>query len=141
MFKVTLIPEDARILIECWGFWDVPCACAFRDELEAVLRAGTALGRPLRMLADLSEHAIQDSRVSDVNAQAAHWIQQAPVERYALVIHSALLRLQARRLLNGIAFEVFDSVDPAAQWLGWPAQELDSRLHQPRLGPPSTTQH
>lgn len=140
MFDVRTYPAQARMLIVGRSFWDVAEAWAFnaavRVAFEDVAHAGS-----LRVIADLSEHALQSSAVSEVNAQTAELIRAAPIDRYAVVASQALLRLQARRLLAGVDFRLFEQREDAAVWLDWPLADLDCEIAASRHGPVAAPRH
>jgi hypothetical protein len=127
MFDVRTYPAQARILIVGRSFWDVAEARAFQLAVGAAFDELADL-RDLRVVADLSEHALQSSAVSEVNAQTAELIKAAPIDRYAVVASQALLRLQARRLLAGIDFRLFEHRAEAADWIDWPLDDLDREI-------------
>jgi hypothetical protein len=132
MFMVKAFPADARVLIVGQGTWDVAEALRFKAEVAAVLtHCGRTCGA-VRMLADLTEHHLQCSRVSEVNAETAQIIKDARIERYALAVPGALLRLQARRLLCGVNFSMFANREDAAAWLDWPLDDLARDLQASR---------
>jgi hypothetical protein len=130
MFKVKAFPADSRILIIGRGIWDVSEAYRFRDAVRAALAQCMREGRAVRVLSDLSGHHVQCSRVSEVNGETAEIIKRASIDRYALVVPVALVRLQARRLLTGIDFQIFETIELAANYLEWPVgdavREIDA---------------
>lgn len=131
MFAVKLFPAQARLLIVGRSFWDVPEAERFYEDVRvALLRWGPS--RPLRIYADLTEHELQDSGVSEVNARTAALLRAAPIDHYALMIPHALLRLQARRLLEGVDYRIFGSQAEAAGWLDWPIEDLTREVEATR---------
>jgi hypothetical protein len=128
MFSVAFFPATARILIVGRDFWDVPEALRFHEAMRDRLDSANQLGRPFRMLADLSGHVLQDSRVSEINGQTAELVRASAVERYALIVPSALLRLQTRRLMQGITFSLFETHAEAAEWLDWPLEDIQCEV-------------
>lgn len=127
MFDVRTYPAEGRILFVGRSSWDVAEAWRFNTAVRAAFEDVAHLKR-VRVIADLSEHALQSSAVSEVNAQTAEVIKAAPIDRYAVVASQALLRLQARRLLVGVDFRLFEQRQEAAAWLDWPLDELDREV-------------
>lgn len=127
MFAVQVIPEKARILLLGRGTWTVADAIQVREEIRSALEL-LKDGPPIRMFADLVGHHIEDTRVSDINAETGALIQAANIERYALVMTSAVVKMQARRVLAGVNLRYFDDLDHAAAWLDWPVADIERRV-------------
>jgi len=124
MFKITLFPAHARLLMLCAGFWDLPEAYAFQDNMCRIMPDALALGRPLRLLVILLDNAVPQASVVEVNTQTAELFQAVSIDRQALVTDSAILRLQVRRTLSATGVTVFSDLAAAADWLEWPLDEL-----------------
>jgi hypothetical protein len=127
MFDVRTYPAQARLLLVGRSFWDVPEAWRFNAAVRAAFEDLAHVGT-VQVLADLGEHDLQSSAVSEINAKTAVIIKAAPISRYAVVASQALVRLQSRRLLAGIDFRLFEKRPDAAAWLDWPLTELDREI-------------
>jgi hypothetical protein len=117
MYKITVDIENNLVELELEGFWTESEFETFIAEQHTALnKLHCRVGRHL-LLCDLTSLNVvaQDvaARVTtDLNSQGprdAEWI--------AIVISSALLKLQMQRLLTRSNAQIFDDVAKAREWL------------------------
>lgn len=117
MYNINVDTETDLIIIELEGFWTESDFEKFIvDQHEALSKLECRIGKH-RLLCDLSKLNVvaQDvaARIStDLNSQGprdAEWI--------AIVVSSALLKLQMQRLLMRSNAKIFDDVASAKEWL------------------------
>lgn len=128
MHKVTLFETEARLLIQARGFLCVEQAHAVHEDVRRCLNIARSFGRPLRVLGDLSEFAIQNLEVTTIFIATAELMRNGPVERHAVVHRHMMQRLQNRRVLGRNDVGEFYSIEDAAHWLDWPMAELSPVL-------------
>ncbi|NML06048.1 hypothetical protein [Sphingomonas sp. G-3-2-10] len=75
----------------------------------------------LSILSDLDGLVLHTAEIAERVAATVDEIRFLRREKYALVVPSYLMRMQCRRLLQGIEYQVFDSRELAMDWLGWSA--------------------
>ena len=98
------------------GLWTVDDLRSFDDARTSRLRAlGWSSGSFVSLL-DLRQHGVQSQAVT---AQARANFQEKPIvpRRHAIVIASALNRLQAKRLAAPVNERLFDDEAGALAWL------------------------
>jgi hypothetical protein len=117
MYKIELDLANDLVELELEGFWTESEFEKFIAEQHAALnKLQCQIGRHL-LLCDLTKFSVvaQDvaARVTkDLNSQGprdAEWL--------AIVIGSALLRLQMQRLLTRSNAQIFDDITSAREWL------------------------
>jgi hypothetical protein len=117
MYSITVDVENDLIAIELEGFWTESDFEQFMvDEHAALNRLQCQIGKHI-LLCDLTKLNVvaQDvgTRIAtDLNSQGprdAEWI--------AIIIKSALLKLQMQRLLTRSNAHIFEDVKSAREWL------------------------
>jgi hypothetical protein len=117
MYKITLDVENDLVELELEGFWTESEFEIFIAEQHAALKKlRCQIGKHL-LLCDLTKLNVVAQDVAaqvttDLNSQGprdAEWL--------AIVISSALLKLQMQRLLTRSNAQIFDDVEAAREWL------------------------
>jgi hypothetical protein len=117
MYKITLNIENDLVELELEGFWTESDFQKFIAEQHTALnKLRCQIGKHL-LLCDLTKLNVV---AQDVAARVATELNsQGPrdAEWLAIVISSALLKLQMQRLLTRSNAQIFDDVTAARQWL------------------------
>ena len=116
---VRIDHEHRRVAIRAQGQWTLDLADQWYDDMVRVRDWSQATGEPITILADLDGLILHTQEVSRRIEESVVIMRQFPIDRYILVVPSFLMRMQCRRLLDGIAHSFSDSVDEAKSLLGW----------------------
>lgn len=120
MFSVDYDPDRGIVRLMIEGFWDAATVEAFAAEtLVALRRARAETGRSL-VLTDARSFQVQSLDVATAFDLAELRIGPAR-ERMAIVVSSALSKMQGQRALAGTDTMFFTDVAAAERWLLAPA--------------------
>ncbi|BCI71774.1 hypothetical protein SUS17_2436 [Sphingomonas sp. S17] len=119
MFDAQFDPRRCRLHIRYTGFWSAHDAHAIVDRMRAAL-AGAAgpAARSFTLLDDLRDWPVQSQEVLEITRGFADLVRRAPVSLNAMIVPSALLRLQVGRTLHDLPnCSIFDTYEEADRWL------------------------
>ena len=119
MFDAQFDPRRCRLHIRYTGFWSAHDAHAIVDRMRAAL-AGAAgpAARSFTLLDDLRDWPGQSQEVLEITRGFADLVRRAPVSLNAMIVPSALLRLQVGRTLHDLPnCSIFDTYEEADRWL------------------------
>jgi hypothetical protein len=108
-----------RMHCRATGTWDMPRAVAFRSRMIEVVDAMCADGGAFTVLTDLSDLAVHAQAIAPIVAEGADQLRRARLDRYAMIVPLALMRLQVRRLHTEVNLRFCDSRADACAWLDW----------------------
>jgi hypothetical protein len=118
MYAVSIHPEHQLMKIRVEGFWSMDTMTEYAAELR---RASTALvaksGACRRILVDMSAYPIQSSDVAAGHAAALDYASSRLGAAAALVLPSALSRMQAGRVVRSQGHQIFADEKSALNWL------------------------
>lgn len=117
MFEVVA-DRDLRLLsVSMHGFWDDATMTAYRQTLRATMdRLQRDVGCA-RILIDMTGYPIQPKQIAEGHGALLRGTAQLPGLRVALVMQSALSKIQATRLAANIDHRKFDTREAALEWL------------------------
>ncbi len=109
--------ESFRLIeAELWGFWTIDIYNSYAKELSQLVHSYQKRGVACSMLSIMDRLGVQSSQITDYFGKQL----QAPAPkdfRVAMVMESALLRLQVQRLLANDNQKVFATREEAVIWL------------------------
>ena len=115
MVEFSFDPAKRRLQVSYRGFWSVEVAKAALLQFRVELDSASAGGRSLTLLDDFRDWATQIPEVVEINKQFATICQSYPIKRNAMIIQSALLRMQIARTVEDLgrcrAFKTFEEAD------------------------------
>ncbi|MDP1027092.1 hypothetical protein Q5H91_07700 [Sphingomonas sp. KR1UV-12] len=117
MYTVTIEPALHLLRIRVAGFWSAAVMKAYVAEL---VRQAEALGRTggcRRILVNMSDYPIQAQAIADGHARIIAHGKTVMKAHTAVVMKSALSRLQAMRVADLAGHELFDDEVSARRWL------------------------
>ncbi len=117
MFKVTIEPGHHLMRIRVDGFWTDKVMADYLAELHRQVEALRPSGGCRRILVDMSNYPIQAQAIAEGHARIIHHGKTAMNARTAVVMKSALSRLQAMRVATIAGHELFADEDSARRWL------------------------
>lgn len=116
-----------RVEIRANGQWSMSDAEIFHRQMVDVRQwADRHSSVSLSILSDLDGLVLHTAEIAERMAATVDEIRFLRRDKYALVVPSYLMRMQCRRLLQGIEHQVCDSREGAMDWLGWSTL---SRVH------------
>lgn len=116
---VEIDHAKGRLIIRAQGQWTMAQADRWYADMVEVRDWTRAIGAPITILADLEGLIVHPQDVSRRIEESVLLMEEFPIDRYALIVPSILMRMQCRRLLANVPHTYFDEKDSARQWLGW----------------------
>lgn len=117
MYALTIEPARDLMRIKVAGFRSAAVMTAYiaeeRRQVEALGRSGGCQ----RILVDMSQYPIQASEIAEAHAKIIARGKKVMKARTAVVMTSALSRMQAMRVTDLAAAELFDDELSARRWL------------------------
>lgn len=116
-YTIIFDPNTAFLEVRVQGFWDQDMITSFAEEFAAKLAELRAAGAAFGVLADASEFSVQGQQISEGLTRivdADNHDNRAPS---ALVIGSALVKMQAARTMAADHVRIFASREEAMVWL------------------------
>ena len=117
MFTVTIDPAYRLMRIEVHGFWTLDTMRAYVAELSGKARALEERGGRRRILVDMSDYPIQSQAIAEAHASIINHGKTEMGAVTAVVMKSALSKLQAKRMARLAGHELFDDEPAAREWL------------------------
>lgn len=111
--------DRQRVIMKAEGFWTLAEAEANYADMQRLVTWSTSIKGKITLLEDLETLAVHSSAVSNIIENIVELMKKLPIDRYALIVKSELMRMQCRRLLAGIEHKFFDDAISAYRWLGW----------------------
>ena len=99
------------------GFFDEEAMTGLQTEIGKVAAPFLSKGIRFRAFGDLSGYMVQTKEISDKMMIVLERAEQIGIERVAIVIKSAIVRLQYARVSEGRNVKIFDNRDEALEWL------------------------
>lgn len=119
MYRVDYDRAAGLLTLTMRGLLSVPQAVAFAEEVRQQITGAIACGDHLRILIDAADSMVQQSGTFAAMAQLAEQFPDPP--RSAVVVGSALHKLQAKRGIFSDNIRTFESMAEARAWLDTPA--------------------
>lgn len=118
MIDLNFDPVKRRLQACYRGFWSVETANVALRQLQAALDGASTGGQSFTLLDDFQDWSIQNQEVVEVSKRFATMCQGYPIKRNAMIIPSALHRMQISRTVDGLDFcRAFRTFDEADLWL------------------------
>jgi hypothetical protein len=117
MFTVTIEPPHQLMRIEVQGFWQRDTMRAYLAELGRQVDALAAYGGCRRILVNMSDYPIQSAEIAQGHARIVAHGKTEMKAATAVVMKSALSKLQAKRMANLAGQELFDDEPAARRWI------------------------
>jgi hypothetical protein len=124
-----------RVCIRAQGQWSLAQAEKWYSDMIEIRDWSHASGQPITIFADLNGLVLHTQDVSRRIEDSVLVMQEFPIERYALIVPSFLMRMQCRRLLSKVSHTYFDDADAAKRWLGWEPDPNGSHKAQVSMRP------
>lgn len=116
MFNFAFEPATGILRIHVTGSWTLPEVERYAQEAGVQFAKARQHAGTLRLLIDLSRTEILSQAIIDPLAKAG--MQYArPDDQVALVVSSALMKLQMKRMIGDAPTPIFISDEEAASWL------------------------
>ena len=117
MYDIMVESENNLIIVALEGFWSESDFERFiADQHAAHSQLKCPIGKHL-LLCDLTKLNVSTSNVAERSAVDLNSEGPRDAQRVAIVISSALLKLQMLRLLTRANAKIFDDISSAREWL------------------------
>lgn len=116
-YSVTNDLEHNEVHFSVAGFWKEETADRFLKEISTASAPLIASGKPFCVLGDLSALVTQDRRIAEILRETLERSSRAGMKRIAIITQSNLVRLQYKRVSEGITVEFFEGKIEALRWL------------------------
>ena len=118
--KVSRNVELGEVYFAISGFWKLEEMQAFLRELNEAAAPIVAQRTPIRVLGEMEGFVPQDRQTGEVIRDHLMMSRRYGLQRVAIASAPVLVKLQYRRLSQGIEVEFFDSRNEAIAWLRRP---------------------
>jgi len=117
-FRHDFDPDKRRIHLFYTGLWTEPVALKVLTAFRWILRSASASGQKFTLLDDCRDWPIQTKDVAEITHEFVTICRDFPIRRNAMIIPSALVRMQVRRtLVDFDVCEIFETYEEADKWL------------------------
>jgi hypothetical protein len=119
-YKISRNVEMGEVYFEISGFWKLAEMKAYLRELNDAAAPIVAQRLPIRVLGEMEGFLPQDRQTGEAIRDHLMMSRRYGLQRVAIVSAPVLVKLQYRRLSEGIEVEFFDSKAEAMAWLRRP---------------------
>jgi hypothetical protein len=122
MVPYSIIDDVASgsIRVSMHGFWNADTLDMYFADLDRCLHRYRTKGHGVIIISDGRDCSVQSAEIMDKSREIAKGMFM-PGDRVALVVSSALNKIQARRSYSGEVFQTFTSIEAAETWAFNPA--------------------
>lgn len=114
-YEISWIDEGRILLLSLSGFWDEATAIGFDRAMRSALAHAT--GKPFQAVCDASGLAVQRPETLERIQGLLDDMRSAGMEGGAMVLTSALLRMQVGRTVDRTRTSYFDNRAEAPAWV------------------------
>jgi hypothetical protein len=116
VYEISLDKDSKLLRVAFKGLWDIQTLDRYEAEREAAVRGAGWRSGEYDYLLDLRAHPVQPKDVSAKGDEYYRTFQPRP-RKLALIITSALARMQVTRVVKGMEERFFDNEEAALAWL------------------------
>lgn len=117
MYEINTDPAQKLLMIKVRGFWTGNTMATYRSEVGQQASTLRQAGGCKRILVDMSNYPIQSRAIADGHAAALRFARETLGARAAIVMTSALSKLQATRVATSSGHRIFSDSVTAMSWL------------------------
>jgi citrate synthase len=115
-YEITPLLEQCRIVERWWGMWNGEILSSYVRDTEAAERQMRHSSTTFTTLVDLREFKVQTQQIA-IEMRALVDGLNTSTKKTAIVMDSALLKLQAMRITTAPHRQMFSSMLEAENWL------------------------
>lgn len=115
--KISLKEAQAELHFAIRGFWSCEDMKTFLFDLGNAAKPFMRTGTRFSAVGDLRGFVPQDRATAEAIRESLMLAQNNGMERFAVVADSSLVKLQYRRITDGIEASFFDTLSAADAWL------------------------
>lgn len=116
-YRTDLVESRCEVHFACGGFWDAETMQGFLDQLNEKTLPLIKAGKPIYALGDFTDALPQDRETADMVAGHLRNAKQFGLKRVAIINATPLMKMQYRRVSQGLEVEYFENEDDAVSWL------------------------
>ena len=117
-FRYDFDPVKHRVHTHYSGFWSEQVAVRALTAFRSALRVTSSGNRPITLLDDCRDWPTQSKVVAEITERFVEICREFPIKRNAMIVPSALVRMQVRRTLVDFDIcEIFTTFEEADAWL------------------------
>jgi hypothetical protein len=116
VYEISLDRDRKLLRGVMTGLWDIQTLDRYEVEREAALRGAGWRSGEYDYLVDLRGHPVQPRDVA-AKADEYYRIFKTRPRKFALIVSSALARMQVARVVKGTQERLFDNEEEALAWL------------------------
>lgn len=114
---ISVDDDHAEVHFTIGGFWTPEAMGAFLHDLGNAAKPFMKEGRAFNALGDLSEFVTQTRETAEAIRNSLLMAQSNGMKRFAVVAPPALVKLQYRRITEGLDAKFFEDEAEARAWL------------------------
>ncbi|MDJ0643995.1 MAG: STAS/SEC14 domain-containing protein [Erythrobacter sp.] len=115
--SIKVDTDRAEVHFAIGGYWTREAMDKFLFDLGTAAKPFWKEGRAFNSLGDLSEFVAQSRETADAIRESLLLAQKNGMKRFAVVAPPAMVKLQYRRLTEGLDAEFFENETEALAWL------------------------
>ena len=115
--SISVDPEWAELHFSIGGYWTLEAMGEFLYALGDAAKPFIKEGRSFDAIGDLHDFVAQSRETADAIRDSLLLAQKNGMRRFAVVAPPALVKLQYRRLTEGLEAEFFEDEKTARSWL------------------------
>jgi hypothetical protein len=119
-YSVTVDDVRGELHFVTSGLFDRQTMDAFLAEVGKAIGPLLKQKRRLRALGDLRGYVTQTREIGEKMARTLEQAEAVGIERTAIIINSAMLKMQYKRVSEGRKVQIFEDADAALAWLRSP---------------------
>lgn len=116
VYEISLDKDRKLLRVAFKGLWDIQTLDRYEAEREAVVRGSGWRSGEYDYLLDLRGHPVQPRDVAAKGDEYYRTYQPRP-RKLALIVSSALARMQVTRVVKGMQEQLFANEEAALAWL------------------------
>lgn len=116
-FSVEVDDQRGELHFKTSGLFDAESMTAFLADASRKVGPVLAAKGKMRALGDLTEFVTQTREIGETMAKTLANAEQDGIERTAIIINSAILKMQYQRVSEGRHVEIFSNREEALRWL------------------------
>lgn len=115
--SADLVENQNEVHFACGGFWNVDMMREFLDQLNATTAPLVKADRPIYAMGDFTKALPQDRETADLVASHLRKAAGFGLKRIAIINATPLMKMQYKRVSQGLDVEFFDSKVAGLAWL------------------------
>lgn len=115
--EISADPDKRELYFVIAGFWTLDAMQAFLKDLAKAAGPFIRKGEPFTAMGNLAEFVPQDRATAEAIRDSLLLARKNGLTRFAVVSPPPLVKMQYRRITEGLVYEAFEDEASARQWM------------------------